>query len=126
MDDLFAEAVLQAANADDRFTTVGHQIHPIQVKKTAKNASSTITRKIACTTALVVRRPTCSASDSTSMPWKQPAIAMIAPNTGALTSPTSRSVIGTTSRRRWTKVTDGMPSDTQHSNPPPKIANSDA
>src|SRR3546814_8816396 len=68
MDDLFAEAVLQAANADDRFTTVGHQIHPIQVKKTAKNASSTITRKIACTTALVVRRPTCSASDSTSMP----------------------------------------------------------
>src|SRR3546814_2812246 len=40
MDDLFAEAVLQAATADDRFTTVGHQIHPIQVKKRSEEHTS--------------------------------------------------------------------------------------
>src|SRR3712207_7962839 len=38
---------------------------PIEVKKTAKKASSTTTRKIAWTTAEVVRRPTDSALPST-------------------------------------------------------------
>ena len=86
VDDLIAEAVAQAADPDD---VVRHpQFHPIQVKNTAKKASSTITRKMPCTTADVVRAPTCSASPSTCIPWKQPATAMIAPNTGALTSPT--------------------------------------
>ncbi|PAV93685.1 hypothetical protein WR25_26797 [Diploscapter pachys] len=102
-----------------------HQFHPTQVKNTAKKASSTMTRKIACTTADVVRRPTCSASDSTSMPWKQPAIAMIAPKTGALIRPMYRSVIGTTSRMRWMNVTGGISSDAQASRQPPMIAISD-
>ena len=90
--DLILEAVAQPLHPDDEivaFALLRHgQFHPIQVKNTAKKASRTITRKIACTTADVVLSPTCSASDSTSIPWKQPAIAMIAPNTGALTSPT--------------------------------------
>src|SRR3546814_2651853 len=64
---------------------------PIQVKKTAKKESSTITRKIACTTAAVVRRPTSSAFPSTCMPWKQPEMAMIIPKTGAFTNQTYRS-----------------------------------
>src|SRR5690606_31596055 len=41
---------------------------PTSVKNTAKNASSTMTMKIACTTAIVVRRPTCSESPFTCMP----------------------------------------------------------
>ena len=63
---LAAEAVAQTVDADDRFGR--HQIQPIQVKNTAKKASRTMTRKIACTTADVVRVPTCSASPSTSIP----------------------------------------------------------
>ncbi len=46
-----------------------HQFHPISVKNTAKKASSTMTMKIACTTASVVRRPTSSALPDTCMPW---------------------------------------------------------
>ncbi len=44
------------------------QPHPISVKNTAKNASSTITAKIAETTAIVVRLPTSSEFPSTRMP----------------------------------------------------------
>ena len=51
---------------------------------------------------------------------------MISPNTGALISPTHRSVIGTTSRMRWMKVTGGISSDTQQNSPPPIIAISEA
>src|SRR3546814_5774306 len=89
MHDLFAKTVAQAAHADrdviilhrlrDPFLVDGdlfffRHTQPIQVKKTAKKESSTITRKIACTTAAVVRRPTSSAFPSTCMPWKQPEI----------------------------------------------------
>src|SRR3546814_1055472 len=71
MHDLFAKTVAQAAHADrdviilhrlrDPFLVDGdlfffRHTQPIQVKKTAKKESSTITRKIACTTAAVVRR----------------------------------------------------------------------
>src|SRR4051794_39948726 len=45
--------------AEDRFNR--HHIQPIDEKNTANTASSTITRKIACTTEAVVRRPTSSA-----------------------------------------------------------------
>src|SRR3546814_12646637 len=85
---------------------------PIQVKKTAKKESSTITRKIACTTAAVVRKPTSSAFPSTCMPWKQPETAMIIPNTGALINPTYRSVLGTTYRHGRMNVIDGIYSQT--------------
>ena len=78
----------------------GHQIHPIELKKTAKIASRTITRKIDWTTAAVVLSPTCSASLATSIPWKQPVSAIMNPKTGALISPTQRSVAGTTSAVR--------------------------
>lgn len=44
------------------------QPHPTSVKNTAKKASSTITAKIADTTAIVVRRPTSSESPRTCMP----------------------------------------------------------
>ena len=42
---------------------------PTDVKKTAKKASSTMTRKMPCTTAVVVRRPTSSAFPLTCRPW---------------------------------------------------------
>src|SRR3546814_12783908 len=94
----------------------------LQVKKTAKKESSTITRKIACTTAAVVRRPTSSALPSTCMPWKQPEMAMIIPKTGAFTNPTYKSVIGTTSRNRWMKVMGGISHETEQRKHPPIIA----
>ena len=60
-----AEAVDEAFDHDRRpivIRVIGdpHQPHPISVKNTAKKASSTITAKIAETTAMVVRRPTSS------------------------------------------------------------------
>src|SRR3546814_14506453 len=73
MHDLIAKTVAQAAHTD-RDIIILHRLRdpflvdsdlfffrhtqPIQVKQTAKKESSTITRKIACTTAAVVRRPT--------------------------------------------------------------------
>ena len=71
VDDLVAERVLEAADLDDRvavFRTVAHS-QPISVKKTAKKASSTMTRKMPWTTAVVVRWPTSSAFPSTCRPW---------------------------------------------------------
>ena len=52
----------------DRNGIVEVHTQPTQVKNTAKNASSTITRKMACTTAAVVLRPTSSALFSTNIP----------------------------------------------------------
>ena len=46
----------------------GAHAQPTSVKNTAKNASRTMTMKIACTTALVVRVPTCSEFPSTCIP----------------------------------------------------------
>src|SRR3546814_17009640 len=83
--DLLAEAVPEAFDLDDGFAAPVH-IHPISVKKTAKKASRTMTRKMPWTTAVVVRSPTSSASPSTCSPWKQPAMAMLRPKTGALMS----------------------------------------
>ena len=68
-----AEAVAEAVDLDDGLRFPAHS-QPISVKKTAKKASRTMTRKIAWTTAVVVLRPTSSAFDSTCMPWKQPAM----------------------------------------------------
>src|SRR3546814_11638805 len=80
MHDLIAKTVAQTAHTD-RDIIILHRLcdpflvdsdlfffrhtQPIQVKKTAKKESSTITRKIACTTAAVVRKPTSSAFPST-------------------------------------------------------------
>ena len=66
VDHLLAEAVAEPAHLDDRLAAFGHSprvellrnfghIHPMFEKKTAKTASSTITRKIDWTTAVVVR-----------------------------------------------------------------------
>ena len=89
VDHLLAEAVAQALDHDRelavevlgdvvarlvepprgfRLVVFAHP-QPISVKNTAKNASSTITMKIAWTTAMVVRRPTSSELPSTCMPW---------------------------------------------------------
>ena len=81
VDDLRAKGIAQSAhlyrNVVMRVPVVGmgkgrlrhHQSQPIPVKNTAKKASSTMTRKIPCTTASVVRRPTSSAFALTCMPW---------------------------------------------------------
>ena len=111
VDDLFAERIAQAAHLDDRVAAVGNgariefpgnHTHPIELKKTAKTASRTMTRKIDWTTAVVVREPTSSLLPWTSMPWKQPERAMMKPNTGALMSAIHKSVDGITSCRRCT------------------------
>ena len=78
-----------------------------------------MTTKIDSTTARVVRSPTDSALPVTCIPWKQPIMAMMMPNTGALMRPMTMSDSGVTSCRRWTKVTGGMSSDSQQNSPPP-------
>ncbi len=59
VDDLVAERVAQPPHRDDdlAFGSVRAHIQPTWLKNTAKKASSTITRKIAWTTAVVVRWP---------------------------------------------------------------------
>ena len=64
MDPMLAKAVAQPPDADCRLA----HIQPTCEKNTAKNASSTITMKIAWTTAWVVRRPTSSELPRTCMP----------------------------------------------------------
>src|SRR3546814_62073 len=66
VDHLFAECVVQPLDADDDI--LARHAQPISVKNTAKKASSTITMKMPCTTAAVVRRPTSSALPFTCMP----------------------------------------------------------
>src|SRR5205085_11296869 len=92
VDHRVAECVAQTTDGDHRLAAVRDvrgvellrdHVHPMLEKKTANTASSTITRKIDWTTAVVVREPTSSLLPCTSMPWKQPASAMIKPNTGA-------------------------------------------
>ena len=77
VDRLIAEAVDQAAHLDRMLAVeppaacavrFAHP-QPTSVKNTAKIASSTITAKIAWTTALVVRMPTSSLFPATCIPW---------------------------------------------------------
>ena len=52
------KAVAQPPDLDDRVASLGRRhFQPIELKNTANTASSTITRKIDWTTALVVREP---------------------------------------------------------------------
>src|SRR3546814_18519677 len=67
-----------------------HRHTPSTENNTDSIASTTLTRKIASTTARVVRRPTDSALFETCMPSKQPTTAMMPANNGALTRPTNR------------------------------------
>src|SRR5205823_6549786 len=69
---LLAKGVAQAFDGNDRMAVLWVRTHiqPMLEKKTAKTASSTITRKIDWTTAVVVRVPTSSLLPCTSMPWK--------------------------------------------------------
>ena len=62
--DLRAEAVHQPTDFDEWF---GHQISSSQ-KATANNASANSTRKIDCTTAVVVRRPSSREESRTCRP----------------------------------------------------------
>src|SRR3546814_9930109 len=57
-----------------------HRHTPITENNTDSIASTTMTRKIASTTARVVRRPTDSALFETCMPSKQPTTAMMPAN----------------------------------------------
>src|SRR5258708_3392041 len=83
---LLAEAVDDVARGEDR-------VHnPTFSKKIENNASSTITRNIAFTTARVVSLPTLSADPLTRSPCMQPMTAITTANTGALTRPTKRSL----------------------------------
>ena len=65
-----AEGVLEPLDHHGGFVVRFGRLHPqpTSVKNTAKKASITITMKIAWTTAIVVRRPTSSASLFTCMP----------------------------------------------------------
>src|SRR5262249_22181262 len=88
---LRAKAVDDAAGAEQ-----GRRLHsPTFSKNTENSASSTITRKIALTTARVVSRPTLSAEPAMRSPCMQPITPMKKANTGAFARPTKRSLLST-------------------------------
>src|SRR6185295_11542542 len=86
--ELRAEAVDDARDLDDGFAHMSRCL-----KSTAKTASAKITRKIDCTTATVVRRPSSREDSRTCMPRTVPTNAMSIANTGALITPT-QNVVG--------------------------------
>src|SRR5258706_728273 len=102
--DLLAETIHDAVRGEDgpRFRPRERVHSPTLSKKMENSASSTITRKIAFTTARVVSCPTLSADPRTRSPCMQPMAAMRKAKIGALKSPTKRSLPSITWRRRST------------------------
>src|SRR5690606_14799657 len=88
--DLFAETIHQSAHPDDRITLHAGHHQPISISQMAKNASSTITSEIDCTTLEVVRSPSDCAVPLTCSPSRQPIKLITSANTGALPKPTHR------------------------------------
>src|SRR3546814_18889239 len=66
------------------FLVFAHQFYPIEEKKIAKKASRTMTRKIAATTAEVVRQPKSSAFCRTCIHEFHPVTPINMPNTGVI------------------------------------------
>src|SRR5208282_2119156 len=99
--DLLAKAVDDAARREYRFTGRLLGAHmPSRSNKMENNASSTMTRKIALTTARVVSWPTLSADPVTLSPCMQPMTPMKKAKIGALNRPTKRSQPSTAFRTR--------------------------
>ena len=123
MDDLVAKAVAQALDRDDGIGSLSARSYPADRaeedgEKRVENDDEEDRlddRGRGAPADFLAVALTC-------IPWKQPAMAMIMPNTGALISAIQRSVIGMTSRIRWMKVTGGMPRSSQQKRPPPSSA----
>src|SRR6185437_12728195 len=115
VDHLGAEAVAQTMHLEYRVDQM-----PISMKSTAKSASASITRKMACTTTTVVSRPSSREEPRTCMPRWVPAIAMRTANTGALTMPTQKVVAEMAWLTRLTYWSSGMCSREAHSTAPPR------
>src|ERR1700676_5603328 len=94
---LLAEAVDDASRGKERLPVLlRSRAHmPSFSNRIENNASSTITTKIALTTARVVSPPTLSADPRTLSPCMQPITAIRKPKTGALTRPTNKSFAST-------------------------------
>src|SRR6202008_2960753 len=92
--------------ARDDGTDVEHRLHqiPMYCKATANMASRVITQTMACTTVPVVCSPTLRESRATDSPMRQPISAMKAANTGALASPMTTALIGSTACSRFAKA----------------------
>src|SRR3982075_1343029 len=93
MHHLLAEAVDDASRGENRLAVLlRSRAHmPSFSNRMENNASSTITTKIALTTARVVSPPTLSADPRTLSPCMQPITAIRKPKTGALKRPTNKS-----------------------------------
>src|SRR5262249_10143998 len=105
---LGTEAIHDAARLDHR-TPCGHQMSSSR-KSTANSASARMTRKIDCTTATVVRRPSSREESRTCMPRYTPAMAISMANTGALMMPTQKVVGAIESFTRSRYCVSGMSS----------------
>src|ERR1700686_2769090 len=97
MHHLLAEAVDDASRGKKRLAVLLRpRLHrPSFSNRMENNASSTITTKIALTTARVVSRPTLSAEPLTLRPCMHPTTAIRNPKIGALKRPTNRSLLST-------------------------------
>src|SRR3954471_24706092 len=85
--DLRAEPVDQSLHFQDRVNQI-----PISMNRTANRASARMTRKMDCTTATVVSRPSSREESRTCMPRYAPAMPINSANTGAFHSPTQKVV----------------------------------
>src|SRR6185436_2101984 len=99
-----AHPVVDHLGAEARDHGIGFE-HPLHQRSrlwsaTAKIASRTMTQTMLCTTVEVVLSPTLRASRATSNPMRQAIMAMKAPNTGALATPMTNALIGSTACRR--------------------------
>src|SRR5581483_9928565 len=114
VDHLPAEAIAEVPNLEHRISQT-----PISMKSTAKSASARITRKMACTTATVVSRPSSREEPRTCMPLCVPAIAISTAKTGALITPT-QNVLGEIAwLTRLTYWSRGMCRSEAHRTAPP-------
>src|SRR6187551_2347594 len=112
------ETVHQPADLDGEFLVGGHQKSSF-MNSTANRASASSTRKMDCTTATVVSRPSSRAEPRTCMPRYVPAVAISTANTGALMMPAQNVVGAMASLARPMNCCSGMSSRTWQRTAPP-------
>src|SRR6202034_2735691 len=105
---LRTEAVAQRPHADHGVETCVEHQKSICTNKIANSASPSMTKKMDCTTATVVRRPSSRAESRTSMPRNVPTMAIRSANTGALIKPDQKVVGASDSCMRLMNCGSGM------------------
>src|SRR5258707_6402065 len=119
VNDLRAEAADETAYANHRSLSGFRHQKSICTNTTANIASARMTRKIDCTTATVVKRPSSRAESRTCIPRYVPTMAISMANTGALIRPAQKVVGARDSRNRLVNCGRGICKLTSDRRAPP-------